>query len=114
MIELMQQAEVLGEEIEDRAAQKEGLDARLRATEIERQSGETRLEQLATQLANATDKLSRARESWAERKERFNLSIARLRDDYEVIKRERDEDDATQRKREKEIARLTLEVRGPF
>lgn len=71
----------------------------------------TRLEQLKIQYDNATDKLKRALEKWAEKKERYDVTIARLRDEYEVIKRERDVDDASMRMHDKESARIKQEVR---
>ncbi|KAL7416496.1 Nuf2 family-domain-containing protein [Mrakia frigida] len=73
-------------------------------------SNSTRIEQLNTQLANATEKLMRIRDSFAEKKERFTVTTIQLRAEYDAIVRERDADDAALKETEKEIARLTGET----
>ncbi|CED82315.1 kinetochore protein nuf2 [Phaffia rhodozyma] len=69
----------------------------------------TRLEQLQIQLTNATDKLNRARESWAEKKDRFRQSIGSLREQLKIVLQEKDEDEKALEAKEKEYMILKAE-----
>jgi chromosome segregation ATPase len=111
LIEIQREAEAEQQRMDQAQARLTSLQHDYSKAVVAQTSTSTRLEQLQTQLTNASDKLTRAQHSWVEKKDRFRSSIARLREEYALVLKERDEDEQALREREKEIGRIQAEVR---